>query len=86
MKLRRRTPRKQVRPTRTLPTSEVKRRPMKPGEVRALFSKPRLPKEKAPRKGSQIKDKVRSGRPPHSLRTLPVPTTWQEVKGQRQKE
>ncbi|KAI4531719.1 hypothetical protein MG293_018233 [Ovis ammon polii] len=50
-----RASRQQVKPSRTLPTSEVKRRTKKPGEVRTLSSKPRLPKERAPRKGSQIK-------------------------------
>lgn len=86
MKLRRAS-RQQVKPSRTLPTSEVKRRPKKPGEVRTLSSKPHLPKERAPRKGSQIKDQVRSGRPPHSLRSphRPLPVSTSLAGSQRSK-
>lgn len=53
-----------MKPSRTLPTSEVKRRPKKPGEVRTLSSKPRLPKEETQeRQPDQRPGKIRKASP-----------------------
>lgn len=83
MRPKRRTPRNRVRQRRTLPTLVSCKGG--PGEVKTPPSKPSAAKEKAPKKGSQTKDRDKRARQGHMS---PSQCQWaqQEVEGQRQKE
>lgn len=83
MRPKRRTPRNRVRQRRALPTLVSCKGG--PGEVKTPPSEPSTATEKAPKKGSQTKDRDKRGRQGHMS---PSQCQWaqQEVEGQRQKE